>query len=223
MDLEIAEKIRKNVIGDPVWNTEKSVFEYSQHTREVVVILKLLRAVHGIKAQNLLCQEGLFFDMMSIFRCVADCSEEICFLLEEYPKESQHVKQFIKGFFEHTIDNFDATETSAVLKKKIRSANVRFLAKNPLDDELSKMLKKTYEAFSGYVHANYSHIMQSYGGIPPNQSFNLLGIKSISEKKRNIPLVVESYRSVLLSMYLVCLKFQQTDIGVETKNLIDNL
>ena len=79
----LTELLQKRVIGDPIWIDKKNVFEYSVQSVEVVAVLKAIRAVHGIKSMQILCEKGLFIDMGAIYRCVNDCCEEIHFLLEK--------------------------------------------------------------------------------------------------------------------------------------------
>jgi hypothetical protein len=224
---ELAEKLRKNVIGDPVLDEDKDVFEYSEKTIEVVVILKLLRAVQGVKSQILLCQNGLFTDMGALHRCVDDCDEEVYFLLEEYPKASEYVDQFIKSFFEHTIDGYDSAKTPAVSKKIKRSAALSFKRAQIVDEELIRqseklirMSQKKYKNLCGYIHADYAPIMATYGGIFPNQSFNLLGVSSVPHKELYMQLANLSYITVLRCMSFVCSTFDQKEIEIETDKLI---
>jgi len=143
-------------------------------------------------------------------------------LLENYPEQNKHVEQFIKGFFEHTIDNYLSVETPAVLKKRIRSANVRFLTDQKTDEEIRRKSENVYKTFCGYVHASYSHIMQSYGGAHPDLSFNLLGVPSDAQKKMKMKIVERSYISVLYSIFFICFKFQQDEIKNEIKIMMDD-
>src|SRR5437867_4205634 len=100
-----------------------------------------------------------------------------------HPKTSGHVDQFVKAFFERTIDGYLSMETHPVESKKIRSAMVRIL-RNRHDEETRAMLQRLYITFSGYVHANYAHIMEVYGGTKPN--FNLAGVPSIGERQKRM-------------------------------------
>ena len=201
----ITEKLRIQVIGEPVWIPEKRVFEYSDQSIKVVVILKAIRAAQGIKSLHLLCENGLFIDMGAIYRCVSDCSEEIYFLLEQYPETSDDVKQFIKAFFETTIDGHLNVKTRYVPTKKIHSAMVRALTISKQDEKIHASVTNIYKTFSGYTHANYSHIMQIYGGIPSN--FNLPGVPSIQQRAMHMELVEQAYYSVLYSIGFAANKF----------------
>jgi len=125
---ELIEQLRKAAIGKPQHNEKKQVFEYQNQTIETVVILKLVRAAQSLTAVATLAEFGLFIDFGAIIRSFNDCIEDVYFLLETYPKQpSTHVEQYIKAFFEHTIDGIDEAETVAVKRAKIQSAVVRVL------------------------------------------------------------------------------------------------
>jgi hypothetical protein len=163
-------------LGAPEWVESKHVFEYSEQSVVTVVVLKLVRAAQGLSTLQLLCRAGLFIDMGSSLRGVNDCVEEIYFLLEHYPeKPSAHVEQFIKNFFEGTIDGYLDVATHQVQRDKIRSARVRVL-KGSHDDSTQNLLERIYKTFCGYTHAGYANIMEVYNGA--QDSFNLDGVPS---------------------------------------------
>lgn len=172
----LIESFRKEVIGVPQWIVGKRAFEYGRQSVETVVLLKLVRAAQGLSALRLLCLAGLFIDMGSSLRGVYDCVEEIYFLLENYPSTpSTHVKQFMKNFFEGTIDGYLDINTPQVQRDKIRSARVRIL-KGSHDDATQKLVERVYQTFCGYTHSGYANIMEVYNGA--QDSFNLDGIRS---------------------------------------------
>lgn len=197
---DLVEKLRKETIGEPIWNAEKEVFEYQKHSAEVVAVLKAVRAAHGISTLNVLRNSGLFIDFGVTIRCVNDCSTEIFFLLENYPNSSPHVEQFVEAFFHSTIDEDLSTRPPAIQTKKIRSAMVRVL-KGQHDDATTKVFERIYGTFSGYVHANYAHIMEVYNGA--TKDFNLRGVPSDKERQNRKELVDEMTNSVLLSVSFI--------------------
>jgi hypothetical protein len=190
------EALQRKVIGEPQWIKEKATFEYPEVTVEVVSILKLTRAVQSLKSLELLCSNGLFIDMGTIYRCVADCISEIYFLLEKYPEKSSLVEKFIANFSQATIDRHLAPGTEQVLSKKVHNAMARVLSKSENNHQVQETIKRIYKTFSGYVHANYSHIMQVYGGSGGNLSFNLGGVPSDSQKLVHFQLVDQTIISV---------------------------
>jgi hypothetical protein len=216
MDLDklflIMERLRIQAIGEPVWIPEKEVFEYTNQSIEVVAVLKAIRAAQGVKSMYLLCENGLFIDMGAIYRCVSDCSAEIYFLLEQYPKISGNVDKFVKAFFETTIDGYLIAETEHVLSKKIHSAMARTLTGLKQDEKTRTIISNIYKTFSGYTHANYSVIMQTYGGVPPYLRFNLQGVPSVRQREMHMQIVEQAYFSVLYSIGFVAQKFCLTEI-----------
>jgi hypothetical protein len=142
----LVERLRKEAIGEPKWIEEKEVYEYQDHSATVVAILKIIRAAQGVTALNLLCQSGLFIDFGAIIRCVNDCADEVYFLLEDFPRTSGNVDQFVKSFFESTIDGHLSHDTPAVPTKKIRSAMVRVL-KGSHDERTRAILENIYKTF----------------------------------------------------------------------------
>jgi hypothetical protein len=179
-------------IGVPVWQEDKKTFEYKTVDVKVVSILKAIRAVQGLKSLELLCQNGLFIDMGAIIRCVMDCICEIYFLLEKYPEQTNNVKEFIEAFSETTIDGFLSSNAHPTPTKKIHAATVRAITQSEQDQKTADRIGRIYKAFSGYTHANYSHIMQIYGGDNwRNLSFNLGGVPSDEQKHDHYKLILE--------------------------------
>jgi hypothetical protein len=190
----LVERLRKEAISEPHWIKETGVYEYPDHSPKVVALLKLARAVHGVNAINLLCSAGLFIDFGVIIRCVNDCAEEVYFLLEEFPKASANVDQFIKAFFESTIDGYLSSETPPVPRKKIRNAVARVL-KCRHDEETRRIMENIYKTFCGYVHADYAHVMEVYNGA--TRAFNLGGVPSSQQRQIRMEHVELAAYSVL--------------------------
>ena len=156
----------------------------------------MIRAAQGVHALNLLCRSGFFIDFGVIMRCVHDCEAEIYFLLEEFPKTSGNVDQFVKSFFESTIDGYLLMETHPVPTQKLRNAMVRVL-KGSHDEETSARINNVFKTFSGYVHANYSHIMETYNGGALD--FNLADVPSVQQRQMRMEVVELAANSVLHS------------------------
>ena len=206
--VHLADKLRKQAIGEPAWIASKLVYEYSEQSPKVVAVLKLMRMAEGVVAFNLLRANGLFVDMGAIVRCVHDCEAEIYFLLEEYPAASPNVAKFTNAFFKHTIDSYLDVAPTPVLAKKIRAAMVRVL-RGQHDHGTAETLQRVHKTFCGYVHAGYAHIMETYGG-GPRPSFNLTGVPSLVERQKRLEVVELAARSV---MY--CAAFIAHSLGLE--------
>lgn len=179
----LVERLRKEVIGEPTFIREKHAYEYGEQSAKVVAVLKLVRSAHGVSALVALLNHGLIIDFGAILRCITDCHTEIYFLLEDYPKTTPNADKFVRGFFEHTVDGYLSTETPAVETKKVRSAMVRVL-KGQHDEDTRQRIEDIYKTFSGYIHANYVHIMEAYNGM--TFSFNLPGIPDRRPKEMRL-------------------------------------
>ena len=201
------ERLQSESVGDPDWIESKQVFEYPDQNVEVATVLKLVRAAQGIHALKTLCSAGLFVDMGVIYRCVGDCVAEVYFLLEQYPEQSNNVRQFLKEFFSKTIDGHLSSEENPVLSRKIKNAMMRSLTGGSPNEQVKRSLSNVYRTFSGYVHAGYSHILQMYGGNYPNLSFNISGVPSETQITMHMQLVTEAYKSVLYAIAHSAKKF----------------
>lgn len=215
MLFSFAERLRIEAIGEPSFIKEKGVFEYQGQGVEIVAVLKAVRAAQGIKSLDMLCRNGLFIDMGAIYRCVGDCTSEVYFLLESYPKQSSNVQKFVKAFFATTIDSDLSAKTEHVPTKEIRSAVVRVLTGRKQDESIRTKLLNVYQSFSGYTHAHYSHIMQIYGGTPPDFSFNVSGVPSVQQRDKQMQLVEQAYLSVLYSLAFIAHTLNLNDLYKE--------
>lgn len=215
---QLIERLRKDVIGAPVWIDANHVFEYKNQTVEVVVILKLIRAAQGLTALDMLCRAGLFIDFGAAIRSVNDCTEEIYFLLETFPENpGPNVEKFVKGFFENTINGYLDTETHPVPRVKIRSALVRAL-KGSQNEATRKATDRIYKTFSGYVHANYAHIMEIYNGR--EDDYNLGGVPSEEQRTMRMEYVNLYANSVLMAAAFAAHKFKCEALQAELTKLI---
>jgi len=219
MDLNIlstlTERLRAESIGDPEWVESKRVFEYSTQSVEVVTVLKVVRAAQGVHALDLLCRSGLFIDMGAIYRCIDDCNSEVYFLLETYPIQSSDVQRFVKAFFATTIDSDLSAKSEYVLTKKIHSAVARAITSVEQHESTQARLSRVYKTFCGYTHANYSNIMEVYGGTYPDLSFNVAGVPSVHQRDAHMEIVEQAYLSVLYALAFIAQKLKLNNLFME--------
>jgi hypothetical protein len=185
--------IEGKVIAPPVWRN--NTFEYADLSAKHVAFLKAVRAVSSLHSLPILYGKGLFIDAGTIVRCIMDCLNEIYFLLEKYPDTTPQAKKFIQHFKSTTLD-FDQPPPPAVPSKKIHNAQVRILEKdaNISFENIQSMIRKTYETFSGYVHSNYPHVMEIYGGQDHDKKFHTAGVPSHSQKAKYNELILEIHK-----------------------------
>jgi hypothetical protein len=227
MDLSLlstlTERLRAESIGDPEWVESREVFEYSTQSVEVVTVLKVVRAAQGVHALDLLCRSGLFIDMGAIYRCVDDCNSEVYFLLENYPIQSNDVQKFVKAFFATTIDSDLSAKTEYVLTKKIHSAVARVISCMEQHESTQVRLLSVYKTFCGYTHANYSNIMEIYGGTHPDLSFNVAGVPSVYQRNTHMKIVEQAYLSVIYSLAYIAQKLGRNTLFMEIWSHHENI
>ena len=213
------EELERNCIDSPRWNEEKLVFEYDNVTVEVVAFLKLVRAVQSLRSLQVLCENGLFIDFFTIIRCITDCLNEVYFLLETYPHQSSTVKKFIANFKETTIDKHLSASTDFVESKKIQNAKARALSKGAEFSKYQEGIRRIFKTFSGYIHSNYSHIMQIYCGKPTDLRFQLSGVPSRDQKLQHSQFIDEMVNMTAFTIAFMAqkLKFGQL-VGDIAKN-----
>jgi hypothetical protein len=209
------ETLERNHIDSPRWNQEKHVFEYDDVTVKVVAFLKLVRAVQSLRSLQVLCENGLFIDFSTIIRCITDCLNEVYFLLETYPDQSSNVTKFIANFRETTIDGHLSPSTDVVESKKIQNSKARALGKGAEFNNAQEAIRRIFKTFSGYIHSNYSHIMQIYGGKPTDLRFQLSGVSSRDEKLKHSLLIGEMVNMVAMTIAFMAQKLGLWQLGKE--------
>jgi len=207
------EELERNRIDSPRWNQEKLVFEYDNVTVEVVAFLKLVRAVQSLRSLQVLCENGLFIDFFTIIRCITDCLNEVYFLLETYPDQSSNVKKFIANFRETTIDGHLSPSTDVVESKKIQNSKARALSKGAEFNKAQEGIRRIFKTFSGYIHSNYSHIMQIYGGKPTDLRFQLSGVPSRDQKLQHSQFIGEMVNMAALTIAFMAQKLSLGKLG----------
>lgn len=210
---DFTEILQKKLIGEPTFLDTKGAFEYPCVDIKVVCVLKAIRAAQGLRSLEMLCLNGLFIDMGAIFRCNFDSIAEIYFLLEKYPAQSPNVKKFIKSFAEKTRDYHLQSESETVQTKKIHAAMQRAIKDQKQCSTTLKAINRIYRTFSGYVHADYAHIMQIYEGN--TQRFKIEGINSENQICQHYLLVIEQVKSYLYALHYISSKFDLIELRDE--------
>ena len=212
-------------VGAPVFVPDKQVFEFSTVSVEVVAYLKAVRATQSLKSIRLLIENGLIVDFYTIGRCILDCVTEIDFLLENYPKVSQTGEKFLQNFRESTIDDLLEDGTNVVPSKKIRNASARVRAEAGFTtvDEAKGKLDRPYKIFSGYVHSQYAHIMEIYGGYPIDRAFKVEGLTSEKRKADYLPWIGELDEMVIHSLAYMAKQFSYEPVLREIIQHFENL
>jgi len=164
-------------------------FRFVSRTSQVVQILKAVRVVSGFHAYVSLATAGFVQEAFVVLRSVYECLEDIEFLDEAHtsgnPTAGQ--KQLVETFFaegDHTVDDFlagRATPRPRTTRREKRAAVTRLLGGFSNPERVRRILEAIANGLDGYVHAAYPHIMEMYGGTPPEERFHMRGM-SVRER-----------------------------------------
>ena len=158
---------------------DEFVFRYKDQTVHQALVQKLARYISGLHAARLLLSKGFMQEQGAMQRILDELQEDILFLAYSVilnKKTDDHVR-YLTAFYEEEFDLASGLPTTQrrpmVPRKKIRAylANVGGLNDPHGAANTSRTVSKAY---SGYVHAASPHIMDMYGGQPPQ--FHVRGV-----------------------------------------------
>lgn len=216
--MDISQRIKRledwlSRIGDtldrPVWDGQN--FVYKTVTVRHVAYLKAVRAVSSLHALRVLYGHGLLIDGGTIVRCINEALSEIVFALENYPTISKKLERFIEHFLA-TQANTDEKEAHPVASREIHSAEARVFGKQLNFSEVRRMIRNVYETFSGYVHGQYPHIMEIYGGRPENLKFSTSGVLIMEKRQFYTQLIDATITSTELVIAFGAFKLGMNDL-----------
>ena len=100
-------------------------------------------------------------------------------------------------------------------RKKIRAALSRIPEQELNPSDFQELHRTMSQAYSGYVHAASTHVMEMYGGDPPKFHVRgLLGTPRIAEFAKNIS---DYFYRGLITITMVSHTFNLADLVIELK------
>lgn len=156
------------------------VFRHVEKTVHQALVQKLARFVSSLHAARLLTMYGFVQEQAALQRILDEIQEDITFLAlgEIFGKWTSLHQDYLDAFFEEEFNAESAIESTQkrpmLPRKKIR-AWIAAMEGSDMDPSRSIELTRTIsKAYSGYVHAASPHIMDMYGGNPPQ--FHMRGM-----------------------------------------------
>lgn len=160
---------------------------------------------------------GFVQELGALFRTLDEFNEDIIFLCRAMQSDevSEQHKKYLDSFYQEEFDQPDNAIESAqkrptIPRKKIQAAisNMPESGLNPSDHK--EVLRTISQGYSGYVHGASSHIMEMYGGNPPNYHISgMLGTPRIVESIKD---AWNYFYRGLLSVMFVAKAFRQDDL-----------
>ncbi|MEQ1807314.1 MAG: hypothetical protein ABL900_18195 [Burkholderiaceae bacterium] len=201
-------------------------FRYERPTESVACYLKGIKAISTLNACVLLLRAGHTQEVGALCRMVDDFCNEIFFLLTPQAGDnfSEDQIRFLDNFFQEEFEQpsdplRSAQKRNTVPMKKIFATFGKLAAGEINPSDAQEVLRTVHQAFSGYVHAAYPHIMEMYGGNPPQfHVTGLLGTPRIGEWQ--VQLVGYVQRLIMASIF-VARKLGASDLELPLRSLLD--
>ena len=184
-------------------------FRYESQTESLACYLKGVKSISTLNACIVLLRQGYTQEIGALCRMVDDFCNEILFILKpqgEDGKFSEDQMRFLENFFQEELDQpndplASSQKRATVPVKRIHAAFAKLASTELNSSDAKEMLRTAQQAFSGYVHGAYPHIMEMFGGSPPRfHMFGMLGTPRIDEWREQ--LVTYVYRVSMASIFV---------------------
>src|ERR1019366_7441689 len=166
-------------------------FRYRQQDDLLLSYLKLVKIASHNNAAIVLLDQGYVQEVYAVCRMIDEACEDITFMampLGEAAQSSAQQRRFINEFFQEECSDSEPDPVKGnqsrdrVSRAKVR-AGISGIARdrgNPSDEvAVGRVLSNV---FSGYVHGAYVHLMEMFGGNPPQfHTRGMLGTPRIQE------------------------------------------
>jgi len=184
-------------------------FRHETLTESLACYLKGVKSISTLNACLVLLRHGYTQEIGALCRMVDDFCNEIFFLLKPQGEDGSFNDDqilFLESFFQEELDQpadpLASTQKRATVPVRKIHASFAKLASTELNSsDAQELLRTTQQAFSGYVHGAYPHIMEMYGGNPPQFHMSgMLGTPRIDEWRQQ--LVGYVYRISMASVFV---------------------
>ena len=158
------------------------VFRYVDKSIHQAMVQKLARMISGLHAARILLEGGFIQEQAALQRMLDEFQEDVTFLA--YAVISNDVtdlhRTYLDAFYEEEFDKPDDPVSSTQKRPMVRREKIRaYIARiegSGLDQSRCVAVTRTIsKAYSGYVHGASPHIMEMYGGNPPQ--FHVSGMR----------------------------------------------
>ncbi|MBU0768723.1 MAG: hypothetical protein KJ687_06510 [Proteobacteria bacterium] len=201
-------------------------FRFKEKDIYQAMIQKLARVQSCVRAAILLLSNGFVQEQAILHRTIDETNEDILFLV--YAVTNGTItdlhKRFLEGFWEEEIDESGTMMASIqkrpmIPRKKIQ-AYIASIECVDLDPSTSKeVLRTIYKAYSGFVHGASPHIMDMYGGSPPQfHTKGMLGTPRMEEHSEDLWNYV--YRSYLSHITVAKALGSEKHVEILNKHLV---
>lgn len=213
-------------ISKPSWiNDKDNIFPRYQNPISLhFQILQAVRIVSGLNASVCLLNSGYTQETGVIVRTIEEFLSKIMFIHEAHVKGHRTTEQqrLIDEYFKYDIRSTkDIIEGNNfwVNMNKAYASFARILAEGTKNSDVysvQRKLRALYDAYSGYVHGFYPHIMEMYEG--GTERFRINGMRGTRRIKEMIKTIASCVVRTLNTLSLIAKSLQLSELE---KELID--
>lgn len=201
---EMVTKIQAPVVADL---GGYGAWRYQNLSDSLACFLKGVKIVSTLNASMVLLRHGYAQEIGALCRMIEDYCNEIFFLLlpqdgDNYAKEQiQFLEDFFKEEFDKPTNPLESTQKRSNVPIRKIHATFGKLAKNEINpSDVQELLRTTHQAFSGYVHGAYPHIMEMFGSPHPHLN-GMLGTPRVDEWRGQ--LIGYVHKALMVSVFVV--------------------
>ena len=195
-------------------------------TESLACYLKGVKSISTLNACLILLRHGHTQEVGALCRMVDDFCNEIFYLLipqgdREFSQDQLH---FLEAFFQEEFDRPDdplgsTQRRETVPVKKIHATFAKLASTEINPSDAQELLRTTHQAFSGYVHGAYPHIMEMFSGNPLTFHMSgMLGTPRIDEWRNQ--LVGYTHRLIMATVF-IARKVSRDDLEAPIRALLD--
>ncbi|CAN7286774.1 hypothetical protein [Caballeronia sp. LjRoot31] len=170
--------------------------------------MKGVKTISTLRACVLLLRHGHTQEVGALCRMVDDFCNEIFFLLVPQGQGccSDDQVKFLENFYQEEFERPDdplrsPQKRDTVPTKKIHATFGKLAAGELNPSDAQELLRTVQQAFSGYVHDAYPHIMELFGGDPPQFHLSgMLGTQRVEEWRAQ--LVGYVHRLIMVTIFV---------------------
>ena len=155
-------------------------YRYQEKGLNQAIVLKLVRQASLLRAAKILCDLGHGHEQAILQRAMDESFEDVQFLCgpllgrERTTRHDEYLDYFFQEEFTDPVDpSGSQNHRGMVSSEKIRAYNARQYSKEDVE-RASRASKTIFKAYSGFVHGHSVHILDLYGGNPPQ--FHMAGV-----------------------------------------------
>jgi hypothetical protein len=213
-------------VAEKIPHEKSFVYRFRSKGVREALVQKLARVISGLLSVRVLIEHGFLQEAGVLYRTLDEMHEDIVFLASAEANDAftdRHA-QYLEAFYSESLFDREPGKLriprpNSVPRKKIRAHTHRVLGTAIDASTFADASDALGTAFSGYVHAASTNIMDMYGGSPPR--FHIEGMAG-SPHAEACERTLEHYMHRSLMAIVICaIAFRESELAASLRSLLD--